>query len=257
MADLIKIIDWAENFEVNRTRELKVMKWIALPNKMDGDGYTELVAHKNGAAHFGAWVILLEVASKCNPRGTLVRDNGEPHTSQSLARISRLPAGVFTEVLPRLQSIGWIELISIPQEGAAISHKGAPVSQVSAPTGQDITEQNITSHHNTEKGSARDRKMKRPTMLDCVEYGKSIDFEKSECENFHNFQTSKGWKVGISPMKDWQASMRTWKGKNDNTRNNTGQAGGTNQQRQSIAESRRAEQAARECPEPTTTMPDI
>ncbi len=32
--------------------------------------------------------------------------------------------------------------------------------------------------------------------------------------NFVNFYQSKGWKVGNSPMKDWEAAVRTWEQKN-------------------------------------------
>lgn len=36
-------------------------------------------------------------------------------------------------------------------------------------------------------------------------------------ETFVDFYTSKGWKVGNSPMKDWKACVRTWS-RNDNGR---------------------------------------
>jgi hypothetical protein len=29
-------------------------------------------------------------------------------------------------------------------------------------------------------------------------------------EEFVDFYTSKGWKVGKNPMKDWKAAVRTW-----------------------------------------------
>jgi hypothetical protein len=35
---------------------------------MDGDGYTELVDHDDGAAHLGAWCAIVQIASKCDPR---------------------------------------------------------------------------------------------------------------------------------------------------------------------------------------------
>ena len=44
-----RIRDWQRHFENNRTRELKVMAWVPVPNKMDGDGYTELVTHPSSA----------------------------------------------------------------------------------------------------------------------------------------------------------------------------------------------------------------
>ena len=39
----------------------------------------------------------------------------------------------------------------------------------------------------------------------CRERGNSID-----AETFVDFYASKGWKVGNSPMKDWQSAIRTW-----------------------------------------------
>jgi hypothetical protein len=146
---LFRIPNWDDNFEVNRTRELKRLDWVPLPNKLDDDGYTELVDHPNGAAHLGAWMALLAIASKCKPRrGVLLRENGTPHDAHSLARISRLPASVFEEVIPRLISIGWLEAVPFtageetdtsqesaaksqggaarPQDGAARPQEGAP-----------------------------------------------------------------------------------------------------------------------------------
>ena len=39
----------------------------------------------------------------------------------------------------------------------------------------------------------------------CKERGNAVDPEA-----FVDFYTSKGWKVGKNPMKDWQAAVRTW-----------------------------------------------
>ncbi|MCC6263720.1 MAG: hypothetical protein IT169_09105 [Bryobacterales bacterium] len=108
-AMILRVKDWGRLYENNRTRDLKAMQWVPIPNRMDGDGYTELVDHESGAAHLGAWLAMVQIASRCHPRGTLVRDDGRPHTPQSLARISRLPATLFDEALPRLIRIGWLE----------------------------------------------------------------------------------------------------------------------------------------------------
>ena len=109
--DLYRIVDWDKNFENHRSRARKVLNWVPLPNKHDGDGYTELVDHPNGAAHFGAWVVLVQIASKAEPRGTLVRSGDIPHTCASLRRMSKLSEEVFEEVIPRLVAIGWLEVI--------------------------------------------------------------------------------------------------------------------------------------------------
>ena len=121
----ITIVDWNVHYENNRTRELKHLAWVPMPNRHDGDGYTELVDHPNGAAHFGAWCALVEVASRCDERGTLLRRGAEPHDEASLARMTRLPESLWREVLPRLVSIGWITGYGIPHDGAEIPHEGA------------------------------------------------------------------------------------------------------------------------------------
>ncbi len=114
-----RIRDWDKHFENASSRKLKRLDWVALPNKTDGEGYTALVDHPNGAAHFGAWVAIVEIASKQNPRGNLpvggiCQDVGR--ICQALGRISRLPAKLYEEVLPRLVEIGWIEQLQSNQQ---------------------------------------------------------------------------------------------------------------------------------------------
>lgn len=52
---------------------------------------------------------------------------------------------------------------------------------------------------------------KKPTQTECAGYAKEIGLPMSEARAFYDYQESKGWKVGIVPMKDWRAAMRTWK----------------------------------------------
>lgn len=150
---MYRITDWRKHFENNRTKELKRMDWIPIPNRMDGDGYTELLDHPNGAAHFGAWIAIVEISSRQDERGTLPQlGAGIPHDlagmSQRLARISRIPAATFEEVIPRLIQIGWIQqLIEIPHEGAGMSQLGAVIPQDGAALSRDtraVTEQDGT-----------------------------------------------------------------------------------------------------------------
>jgi len=108
---VLRIVDWDDRFENSRSRGRQNLHWVPIPNKHDGDGYTELISHANGAAHFGAWVLIIQVASKCHPRGTLVRDGGRPYDEEALERVTRCPAQVFAEAIPRLLKIGWLESI--------------------------------------------------------------------------------------------------------------------------------------------------
>lgn len=45
----------------------------------------------------------------------------------------------------------------------------------------------------------------------CIERGNSVDPNQ-----FVDFYTSKGWKVGKNPMKDWKAAVRTWEQRDNN-----------------------------------------
>ena len=129
-AKILRVKDWDSNFENNRTRDLKHMAWIPVSNKHDGDGYTCLVDHENGAAHLGVWIAILQVASKCGVRGTLLRDNGHPHAAGSISRLTRLPKALIDETIERLLShdIQWLEVVDkdgvaqISQDSAVISH---------------------------------------------------------------------------------------------------------------------------------------
>ena len=55
----------------------------------------------------------------------------------------------------------------------------------------------------------RGRKFSPPSVEEveayCEEHGYDVDPEE-----FVDFYTSKGWKVGKNPMKDWKAAVRTW-----------------------------------------------
>lgn len=135
-----RIRDWSKHFENNRTRGLKELRFVILPNKHDGDGYTELLDHPNGAAHYGAWVSLVQVSSKgkhpaggcgipagcCECRGILLRTGARPHDPVSLSRLTRIPASVYEEALPRLVKIEWLESeIIVDEEVKGIPHPPA------------------------------------------------------------------------------------------------------------------------------------
>lgn len=110
---VFRIRNFADEFENAESRKLRRLTWLALPTKQEGDGYTELMgAHPNGCAHFGAWTAMIQLAAKCSPRGTLVRDLGGrlvAHDLASISRITRVPVEVLREAMPRLLEMGWME----------------------------------------------------------------------------------------------------------------------------------------------------
>ena len=130
----LTVRDWQKHFENNRTRELKNLDWVPIPNKHDGDGFSELMDHPNGTAHYGAWMLITQVASKCDVRGTLLRDGARPYDATSLARVTRGNRAVFEEALPRLVAIGWLEEVELDDEELAeMSQDDAEISQDVAP----------------------------------------------------------------------------------------------------------------------------
>lgn len=108
---LYKIRDWNDLYENNRSRTVKDLSWVAIPNKHDGENFTLIMAHKDGAKIFSAFVLMVQVASKCSPRGTLIKDNGTPHTVSSLSAKCRCPDSWFEIAFDYLEkSTDWLEI---------------------------------------------------------------------------------------------------------------------------------------------------
>jgi len=60
------------------------------------------------------------------------------------------------------------------------------------------------------KDKDKDKRFVPPLPAEVEEYGKSINY-KIDGETFVAHYTSKGWKVGNTPMKDWKSAVVTWK----------------------------------------------
>lgn len=133
---IYRIKGWNDHYENNRTRDLKRMDWVPIPNRMDKASYVRLVSHTDGAAHLGAWLAIVEIASRCDTRGTLIQD-GIPLTPHDLAAISHLPAAIIEAAMHRLcYEVGWLEIdpqsienkdaTPIPHLHAGLPHLDAP-----------------------------------------------------------------------------------------------------------------------------------
>ena len=157
-----RIRNWQSRFENNRTRDMKRMAWVPMPNGHDGDGYTEIMEHEDGALIYGVWAVLVQIASRCSPRGLLIRDGAGaaiPHDHRSLMRLSRMKVRDFEIAIPILLQVGWLEeLAEIPQEGAEIPQEGAEIPQEGAEIPQEgVPLPNGTEPNGTE-GKERNRK---------------------------------------------------------------------------------------------------
>lgn len=53
--------------------------------------------------------------------------------------------------------------------------------------------------------------MKKPTAIELAKYAREIGFFGFDPNEFLDHYDANGWMVGRTKMKDWQATVRTWK----------------------------------------------
>jgi hypothetical protein len=165
-AQLLQIRAWEKRFERNRTREIAVMTWRPEPTDLGDDIYTAVVDHPDGAAHYGVLTALRNVAARGKPRGTLVMENGEPHTAESLSRKTRLPQSLIETVINRLLRLG--ELENVNRKSRVKSHLQPQEGAVNPHTDKRDQRDQIRSEENTEEkdrsdGSAASNKNRSKT----------------------------------------------------------------------------------------------
>jgi hypothetical protein len=138
----LRVKGWGSLYENHRSRALQKLEFVLVPNRMDTDGYTTLLDHPNGPAHLGAWLAILQIASRCKERGVLANSDGRPHDARSLSRISRIPAAIFEEVIPRLvNEVQWLEHVeeNPAKSGADLAQSGADALESATPTRVRVT----------------------------------------------------------------------------------------------------------------------
>lgn len=108
---LYKIRDWEIHFENNRSKAVENLRWVLIPNKHDGENFVTIIKSKHGAEIFAAWVLIIQVASKCHPRGTLMRGNCKPHTPATLSIKTGAPEAWFKIALDFLEEhTDWLDI---------------------------------------------------------------------------------------------------------------------------------------------------
>ncbi len=107
-----RIIDWDKHYENSRSRKVEHLAWVSIPNKHDGEGYSIIMADERATVIFTAWILLVQVASKCQTRGELVRGDGTPMTLQAIATKTRAKVEWFEYAIPILIQVGWIQRLT-------------------------------------------------------------------------------------------------------------------------------------------------
>ena len=74
---------------------------------------------------------------------------------------------------------------------------------------QIVARANDNNNNNNNNNNNKQKRFMPPTVEEvkkyCSQRGNNVD-----AQNFVDFYTAKGWRVGNNPMKDWQACIRTW-----------------------------------------------
>lgn len=127
---LYRVRNWDTIFENSRSRAFKKLDWVPIPNKHDGKSYRRLVAMDNGLAMYAAWVLIVQVASKCPQRGVLADEDG-PLDASDLSFKTGVSADVFSQAFRVLISpaIGWL---AVDPSGHCQRTDSAPTESVSA-----------------------------------------------------------------------------------------------------------------------------
>ncbi len=135
-----RVVDWQKNFENSETRKLKHLRWVPVPNKHDGAAYGRLWSGEfpDAPGIFGAWVLILEVASKCSERGTLAKD-GTAIGPREMSQRTRCPEPTYAAAFPALVTIGWLEQVEYrenlpasPETSGAKGREGKGIENASS-----------------------------------------------------------------------------------------------------------------------------
>lgn len=91
---------------------MKDLAWVPIPNRHDGESYARIMIRPDACEIFTAWILMLQVASRCHPRGTLLRNDGKPHDPETLSIKTRGQVSWFQKAIPILIEMSWIEQVT-------------------------------------------------------------------------------------------------------------------------------------------------
>lgn len=150
---LYSIAGWEKHFEIYDAKRIDgPLKWVAVPTKTDGFGFSRIRMERDACQLLAAWYLMLGIAAKQDKanRGKLQRD-GQPLTADDLELMTGFPAKVFSRAFDFFSKHkhGWLLAQEVPIDATSSAHR-LPVDVAScAPTGQDRTGQDKTEQNRT------------------------------------------------------------------------------------------------------------
>ena len=218
------------------------VKWIKIVVDIFDDEKTLLIeAMPESDAMIVIWFKILCLAGKQNNGGVLMLNSRMAYTDEMLATIFRRPISTVRLALSTFQSLGMIEIVSgavtIPNWGKHQNLEGIQIRRdymkgymrdyrekqkqlasgvescklLRKPNVSDAEEnKELDTDIEKEINSAdKPRRFVKPTVEEIAEYCTERQ-NKINPQSFFDWNESKGWRVGNSPMKDWKAAIRTW-----------------------------------------------
>ncbi len=196
---LYKIRDWAALFENNRSRTVKDLAWVPIPNRHDGENFSIIMAHEKGAEIFAAWVLLLQVASRCQPRGSLLRDNKKPHTPATLSIKTRAPENWFILALNFLENeTDWLEIVPNCQVTDSVVRDGCQ------PPDEERREGNERIHTHTADAHI-------PTWIEVKAKASMTTIPETSAKSFYDYhEGNQLWINQHGRLINWEVKMKAW-----------------------------------------------
>mgnify|MGYP001597274013 CR=1 FL=1 len=86
--------------------------------------------------------------------------------------------------------------------------------------GQRTTNKNGKNDKNDKNERKRERErapsgFEKPTAEEVKAYASEIGYDTLNSETFVDYYAANGWRVGKNPMKDWRATVRNWKARDE------------------------------------------
>lgn len=144
------IKDWDKDYENASSRKIKDATWVPVPNKHDGRGLRRLLRLQNGLEVFGAWMLILQVASKMPVRGTLADSSG-PLTALDIADKSGATEEQIQSALDACADgrIGWISFM-LGESATTLGDRPTLVADADTSSRRVGPEQNRTEQNRKE-----------------------------------------------------------------------------------------------------------
>jgi hypothetical protein len=189
-----QIKDWDKIFENSDSRKLKNLNWVPMPNSWDGLGYIRVTKHKNAVSILAAWLLVVEIGSKCPQRGLLAKVDA-PLSVEDMQDLTRMPAELFKKALEALTDplIGWVEVVEINRSSRG-DWEILPVSTETSGNDPDASGRSGLVQNRTEQNGIEQKTLSPERQATVVESSKIK--ENSSAPDPRHSQIVKGWCEG-------------------------------------------------------------